>query len=188
MKVAISGHINLPDQAIAPLRETLTNYLQEALSDHADLSGISCLAPGADQLFAEVCHSLQIPYKAVLPCQDYSDQISEQRQKATYFSALERATSMQRLDYQEGSGKAYWAASQHMIEEADLLIAIWNEQPARGHGGTADVVKLTQDLHKPVVILNPEQWAEIKEKPRKSLWDILKDLPAPKTHDDDERF
>ena len=140
MKIAISGHINLPVQAISPLRETLTNYLQEALSDHADLSGISCLAPGADQLFAEVCHSLQIPYKAVLPCQDYSDQISDQKQKTAYFSALERATSMHRLDYSGGSSEAYWAASEHMMADADLLIAIWNEQPARSHGGTADVV------------------------------------------------
>ena len=185
MKVAISGHMNLPADAIGTLRDRLHDYLSEAQKKYRNIRGITCLAPGADQLFAEVCFELNIPYKVILPCADYSTIISDDDQRKAYFSALERASYMQRQNYQEGSGMAYWDASQKMIIEADLLIAIWNEEAAKGHGGTADVVKLAQDADKPVIILNPDKKEEIQEESKRSIWDILGTLPFPKMHEDD---
>jgi len=41
------------------------------------------------------------------------------------------------------------AASAYMIDHADELWAVWDGQPARGYGGTADVV--AYDIHSPRV-------------------------------------
>ena len=190
MKVAITGHMQLPAAAVPTLRTKLTEYLSEVQSQHQSLSGISCLAPGADQLFAEVCYELNIAYEAILPCTDYSTVIQDEAKVAAFYSALERASSMQRLDFAEGSSKVYWEASQLMVQKADVVIAIWDELPARGHGGTGDVVQLAKVAGKAILILNPETINSTEAQPKKTLWELIKEvldrLPVPKTINEED--
>jgi hypothetical protein len=47
-------------------------------------------------------------------------------------------------------------ASQTMLDRADYLFAIWDGKPARGYGGTADVVAEARDRRIPVTIIWPE--------------------------------
>jgi hypothetical protein len=47
------------------------------------------------------------------------------------------------------------AASRLMIDTADELLAVWDGQPARGHGGTADVVAYARSHGKPVHVIWP---------------------------------
>jgi hypothetical protein len=47
------------------------------------------------------------------------------------------------------------AASQAMLEGADHLYAVWDGKPARGYGGTADVVADAKDRGIPVTIIWP---------------------------------
>lgn len=42
-----------------------------------------------------------------------------------------------------------------MLERADELIAVWDGQPARGYGGTADVVQAARDKDLPVTVVWP---------------------------------
>jgi hypothetical protein len=46
-------------------------------------------------------------------------------------------------------------ASRHMLADADVLLAVWDGQPARGYGGTADVVNAARDQGIPVTIVWP---------------------------------
>jgi hypothetical protein len=50
---------------------------------------------------------------------------------------------------------AFFAASKLIVERCDLLIAIWDEEPSHGRGGTADVVRFALQNHRVVTILNP---------------------------------
>ncbi len=43
-----------------------------------------------------------------------------------------------------------------VVDAVDLLIAIWNGKPARGLGGTADVVSYALNLSKRVLHINPD--------------------------------
>ena len=47
------------------------------------------------------------------------------------------------------------AASKLMVDEADELYAVWDGKPARGYGGTADVVACARDKHLPVRVIWP---------------------------------
>ena len=47
------------------------------------------------------------------------------------------------------------AASELMIKHADQLWAVWDGQPARGYGGTADVVAAARDQGLPVRVIWP---------------------------------
>ena len=48
------------------------------------------------------------------------------------------------------------AASQSMLDLVDTLIAVWDGQPARGYGGTADVVNEARRRGTPVLIVWPD--------------------------------
>ncbi|GGL42208.1 hypothetical protein GCM10011588_66220 [Nocardia jinanensis] len=43
-----------------------------------------------------------------------------------------------------------------MLDEADELFAVWDGKPARGYGGTADVVAVVCDRNMPVTVVWPE--------------------------------
>ncbi len=47
-------------------------------------------------------------------------------------------------------------ASNAMLDRADRLFAVWDGKPARGYGGTADVVSEARKRGLPVTIIWPE--------------------------------
>jgi len=47
-------------------------------------------------------------------------------------------------------------ASSVMLAHADRLFAVWDGQPARGYGGTADVVAEARQRGVPVTVIWPE--------------------------------
>lgn len=47
------------------------------------------------------------------------------------------------------------AASVEMLKHADLLFAVWDGLPARGFGGTADVVAHARKAGVPVIVIWP---------------------------------
>jgi hypothetical protein len=46
---------------------------------------------------------------------------------------------------------AYRRVGHYVVDHCDLLIAIWDGQPARGRGGTADIVQYALDRHRRVL-------------------------------------
>ena len=62
----------------------------------------------------------------------------------------------QRSIYIESTEQAHMAASQAMLASADRLYAVWDGQPARGYGGTADVVAEAEKRGIPVTVIWPE--------------------------------
>ena len=47
-------------------------------------------------------------------------------------------------------------ASQAMLDRAERLFAVWDGKPARGYGGTADVVAEARSQGIPVTVIWPE--------------------------------
>lgn len=109
---------------------------------------VSALAKGADQLVAEVIQKdVAGELRAVLPflpaVYDDDFETPEDRERFRSLlsstgepwiaSAVDRPTEEQRL-------QAYRAAGEKVVDESDLLIAVWDGEPARGVGGTAEIV------------------------------------------------
>ncbi|WP_433227975.1 hypothetical protein [Actinomadura formosensis] len=151
MRIAISGHRLLP-----PATETLvTEALDEALSPiTADITGLTCLADGADTLFARavLAHGGQI--EVIVPAEQYLAGLPEEHH-AEYHKLLAQATQVHRMPFTESTSEAHMSASQHMLTLADEIWAVWDGQPARGYGGTADVVQAAHDLNRPVRAIWP---------------------------------
>nr|BFF01852.1 hypothetical protein GCM10020241_35270 [Streptoalloteichus tenebrarius] len=115
---------------------------------------MSCLADGADTLFAQAVLDLGGTLVVVVPARAYRDNLPESHH-ATYDDLLARASKVVRLEHVDSTAEAHMKASLRMLDIADHLIAVWDGLPARGYGGTADVVQAAQERGLPVTVVWP---------------------------------
>lgn len=152
MRIAITGHRGLPADTSRLVDQAIRNEL--ARVDGAALVGISCLADGADQLFARAVLDAGGTLEVVVPAEQYRDGLPEEAH-AAYDELIERAARVRRLDRVESTSDAHMEASTLMLADADQLFAVWDGQPARGYGGTADIVAVARDRGLPVQVVWP---------------------------------
>jgi hypothetical protein len=150
-RIAISGHrglnahtTSLVDQAI---RERLSKY-------PAGVSGLSCLADGADQIFARAVIDLGGTLVVIIPAEEYRSGLPTEA-RAEYDDLLTRAVAVHRLPFIESTSESHMAASKLMVDKADELYAVWDGKPARAYGGTADVVAYAHDHDTPIEVIWP---------------------------------
>jgi len=134
-------------------------WLQEQLvlvaTEYKFTQGYTCLAAGADQLFAGVLQGLGIPFVVVVPSKNYESTFQDPGVLTQYRSLLSSAYRVMSLEFYEPSESAFWEAGRKVVDSSDVVVAVWNGKPAKGLGGTGDVVKYAQCHGKPVVHLNP---------------------------------
>ena len=150
-RIAIAGHRGLPGLTADLVDKAIRGTLAEAGSG---VTGISCLADGADQIFARAVTDLGGSLEAIIPAGQYRDGLPADSHPE-YDRLLAKAAAVRRLPFAEPSSESYMAASKLMIDTADVLFAVWDGQPARGHGGTADVVAYAREHGKPVRVIWP---------------------------------
>jgi hypothetical protein len=148
-RVAVAGHRGLSPATAA----LIDRSIRTALAARAPgLTGISCLADGADQIFARAVVDLGGSLEVIIPAGEYRDGLPADA-RPEYDSLLAFATTVHRLPYTEPSPESHMAASMLMVDTADELYAIWDGRPARGYGGTADVVAYARQRDIPVHVI-----------------------------------
>lgn len=90
----------------------------------------------------------------IIPATAYRDGLPEQA-RGEYDALLAAASGTTRLSFTESTSESHMAASQVMLASADHLYAVWDGKPARGYGGTADVVADAKSRGIPVTIIWP---------------------------------
>ncbi|KQW47215.1 MULTISPECIES: hypothetical protein [unclassified Ensifer] len=117
------------------------------------LVGYSSLAAGSDQVFAGCLldHGAQV--RAVIPLVGY-ERFFKPAALANYQKILRHA---ERIDLvsSEDPEECFMAAGIYVATHSDLMIAVWDEENAKGRGGTADIVRYCKDQDIPVIVLNP---------------------------------
>ncbi|WP_214324570.1 hypothetical protein [Nonomuraea sediminis] len=152
IRIAVSGHRGLRPNTVA----LIDAAIREALARHSSgLTGLSCLADGADQIFARAVLDLGGELEVMIPAQQYRDGLPSEFHTA-YDELLRRASQVYRLDFVESTSESHMQASSRMLDDADELFAVWDGQPARGYGGTADVVTEARKRGVPVRVIWPE--------------------------------
>jgi hypothetical protein len=117
------------------------------------LYGVSSLAEGADQMFAAHVVAAGGMLEAILPCDGYASSLVTDDGR-TQFEQLRQAADMViKLPYPAPSEQAFLAAGLVLVERCDHLFAVWDGQPARGLGGTADIVSYARARGRPVTVL-----------------------------------
>jgi hypothetical protein len=150
-RIAISGHRGLPP-ATARL---VDQAVRAALTGHAaEVVGLSALADGADQIVASAVLDLGGHIEAIIPAAQYREGLPSEVWPE-YDRLLAKAGQVHRLGFTESTSEAHMAASEFMLGRADELWAVWDGQPARGYGGTADVVTCAHQMGIPVRVIWP---------------------------------
>jgi hypothetical protein len=153
-RVAVSGHRGLGTSAQQErLRSQCRQLLMEIKAQHPDIEALTAIAEGADSLFAETALELGIPLRVVLPFATYIEDFPEGPARQRFLRLQQAATSVETLNYAERSDDAYFAGGLWVVDRANLLVALWDGQPARGHGGTAEIVDYARSKHIPVEVL-----------------------------------
>jgi hypothetical protein len=151
-RIGITGHRGLDPAVTAWVRAALAADLSQAGDG---LAGVTCLADGADQLFARTVLQAGGRLHVIVPARRYREGLPADCH-GEYDDLLAAATAVEHLDHEESTEHAHMDASAAMIGQVDRLVAVWDGLPARGFGGTADVVDLARHHRIPVTIHWPQ--------------------------------
>jgi hypothetical protein len=138
MKVGVTGHQDIPSFATDAIRMMMRRSLEEL---SGPITGVSSLAEGADQMFAAVVLDRGGLLHVVIPCRRYEEAFASAGAAQAFSSLLARAADIETLPFPEPSEEAFCAAGCRVVDVSDLLVAVWDGEPARGKGGTADIVE-----------------------------------------------
>lgn len=152
MRIGITGHTNLTTATSRLVRKAL----ETELAGHTDLIGLSCLARGADQIFARVVVDGGGRLEVVLPAADYRERKVKPDNAASFDELIAEASTVHTMPFTESNPDAYLAAGEHILDSADALYAVWDGRPAGGLGGTGDVVQAARERGLPVTVVWPE--------------------------------
>ncbi|MER5746746.1 hypothetical protein ACFV97_33730 [Streptomyces sp. NPDC059913] len=149
-RIGVTGHRTIPEEArahvLAGLRAALCGL-------EGSLEALSSLAVGADQLFADLALARGADLTVVIPSGDYEACFADEAELARYRALKGRAAREVRLGYPHSTDEAYYAAGTYIADHCDRLLAVWDGRPARGLGGTGDIVTYARSLGRPVTII-----------------------------------
>ena len=77
---------------------------------------------------------------------------------------LQRASRVESLIGAKDRNVAYLECGLATVEEADLMIAVWDGEPSRGTGGTAEVVAHARNFGKPLILIHPDRLTTERER------------------------
>jgi len=138
--LAVTGHMDLTEGSLPLIRAALRRLLQEYA--HEGVTGLSCIAEGADTLFAEELLAVGGRLVVVVPSRDYRRTMVAPDHAPAFDRLLEAAAEVVVLPNETAGRSAYEAANRALIHGADRLVAVWDGQPPTGKGGgTADAVE-----------------------------------------------
>ncbi len=148
-RIGVTGHRSIPAAVLPSVRMGIRRQLQ----GDEEMEALSSLAAGADQLFADLALDRGIPVTAVIPGMDYEAHLGDADTRAAYRRLLNSCRAQVNLPEEATHEEAYFAAGRWIVDHVDRLVAVWDGQPARGLGGTGDVVAYARRRGVPVTVL-----------------------------------
>ncbi|MGD9801024.1 MAG: hypothetical protein AB7F91_13180 [Parvularculaceae bacterium] len=147
MKIGVSGHRSRDGADWAWVRGAIDDIIAGA-----DVtSGISCLAPGADRVFADAVLERGCDLIVMAPTFPAGNGQSSVKGGTDFLAAA----SDVRAVHGATPDDAYLAAGKAVVDASDFMIFVWDGRPSRGLGGTADIVAYARSHRKDGVILDP---------------------------------
>lgn len=151
MRLGITGHRELKDPRAWPWVETVLREHLKAIAP--PIIGVTSLAIGADQLFARLVLEVGGSLHAVVPFPDIERSFSPGDLAA--YRQLVRDAEVEVLRTPGTDDDAFLAAGERVVDLSDVVLAVWDGNPAKGRGGTGDVVSYATRRGVPVVHIDP---------------------------------
>ena len=190
LRIGVTGHRVLPDPPAVSSRigEFLRHQIGVMVSPPLDPDGseprlvfilLSSLAEGADRLAAGVVMASEggeLEAVLPLPAEEYLKDFSLPESKAEFRSWLERSRRVVVLSpggadagRKEIREAAYEKAGRWVVDHCDLLVAVWDGLPAKGRGGTAEIVAHALWMRVPLAIVPADGAGVIRCEPGRGI-------------------
>jgi len=141
--VGVSGHRVLTHlQAVCNAVDEALREILAAFGDDS-LQVISPLAEGADRVIvwrAMANYSVRLIVPLPLEMSEYMLDFKSISSKAEFITVLEQADQVFELPAEDTREACYLASGMYVLDHSDVLIAVWDGEPARGRGDTAEIV------------------------------------------------
>ncbi|WP_081879910.1 hypothetical protein [Nocardia sp. NRRL WC-3656] len=154
MHIGVTGHMNITKDTARLVYDEIVGHLADA-GDPANLVGVSCIARGADSVFAQAVLDQGGRLEVVLPSRNYREQKVKQDHAELFDELLRRADTVRVMDFGDAGADAYEAANEAVLGSCDRLIAVWDGQ-AGERSGTGSVVALARQKGLPVEVVWPD--------------------------------
>ncbi len=157
--IGITGHRYLNElDKIMPGVEYAVKQIIETFPD-SKFRVLSSLAEGADQILAKRLllifgSTLWVPLP--LPKEKNLEDFKTSQSKAEFIDLLDKAERVICMPEMNKREYAYLAAGKYVVENSDLLMAVWDGKLARGIGGTAEIVALARKRNLPIACIHAE--------------------------------
>lgn len=143
MKIALTGHRpkRLKDQ-----RVNISLWIAKQLLKYKDeVEEVYCgMAQGADQIFAETAQKLNIP---VVCCYPYKKKKYHPNEKII----IDKAKDVKFISEKYTGNKVYWLRDKYMVDNCDLLLAVFDGVE---EGGTWITIDYAKKIGKPICYYN----------------------------------
>ncbi len=161
--VGFTGHRTLHDAAGVGrvLREVLSGLQAEKGVEWLALSSV---AAGSDIMFSRTAIALGMGWEAVLPLppaefrRDFSE--PEWREVETLLAEAEHVRIIGERSVRED---AYLDGGMETVNHCDVLLTVWDGEPSRGRGGTAEIVAYAREMGRPIIIIDARTLAIRRE-------------------------
>ncbi len=158
--IGVTGHRTLenPTAIIAGVDKTL--HAVETSFETEHITVLSPLAEGADRIIASRALAIdgtKLIAILPLPIASYQEDFRSPSSIKEFQDLLQLADEIIELPRNINREESYWNVGKYLVAHCDVLIAIWDGQPARGPGGTAEVIALARDRNLPVAWIYARQ-------------------------------
>ena len=185
VRIGVTGHRvlsceDLLNESVGKVLARLDRLLEH--SPHTYVA-VSPLAEGADRLVAKRvlgwqsnnCEPSELDSPLPMPADEYAKDFLTSESKAEFRELLARAVHSQALETdaekfnrndndsaevqnqkKEARRQSYRNVGFWVVDNCDILIAIWNGDKAKGVGGTAEIVEYALGVGRPVVWIHSE--------------------------------
>ncbi|MBO0854703.1 MAG: hypothetical protein J2P18_13185 [Nocardia sp.] len=154
MRIGVTGHMNITADTAPLVYADITRQIA-ATGEATDVVGVSCIARGADSVFAQAVLDAGGRLEIVLPSRNYRERKVKPDHAPLFDELLERAERVRVMDFDETGPDAYEAANELVVGSCDRLIAVWDGEDGE-RSGTGSVVAQARDRGVPVTIVWPE--------------------------------
>jgi hypothetical protein len=153
-RIAVTGHMNLTADSAPLVYQAIADALAQFGRD--ELTGISCIARGADSIFAQAILDLGGHLEVVLPAEGYREKKVKPDHARQFDELIRRATTVRTMPFAEANRIAYEAANEVLVTTCDKLFAVWDGQNGVDKGSTASVVAYARSKGVPVEVIWPD--------------------------------
>jgi hypothetical protein len=174
LRIGITGHRNIVGDhpGLASEVAKAVEYITQVLAADSDrlrsedprqagpgdnvLTVVSSLAEGADRVVA--CQLLErkgTQLEAVLPLpqSDYLHDFGSPESVKEFSKLISKATHIDVTGTAQSREQAYEQAGYAVVDRSDAMIVVWDGQPARGRGGTAEIYAYAERWQKPILLI-----------------------------------